>query len=300
MIKRTVDVSQQSYLHVENKQLLIDRDGNSVARVPIEDLGILILQHPAIVISQQLVIACQKNNTIIVFCDNHHLPYSVILPIGEANSLHNKVLRKQVELKKTIRKNLWQQIVVHKIQQQALTLQLLDKNSKHIERLATKVKTADSENHEAQAARQYWQLLMGKDFRRNTDLPGINALLNYGYAIMRSMVARALVGAGLHPALGLHHCNQYNSLCLADDLMEPFRPWVDYCVYQLKRDKRALEVNRHTKSIMLALLGSQVNWRDKKMPLMVACHYLCANLKESYSDNSIKLDYPLWEMDNRL
>src|SRR5690606_21472617 len=132
-------------------------------------------------------------------------------------TLHNKILQSQVELKVTTRKRLWKQLVKHKINQQITTLEILDKNSKRIQRLYEKVKSGDPENCEAQAARQYWPLLLGKDFRRKHDEPGINALLNYGYAIMRAMTARALVGAGLHPALGLHHRNQYNGLSLADD-----------------------------------------------------------------------------------
>ena len=299
MIKRIIDVSQRSYLHMKNRQLLIERDGNVLTQVPIEDLGVLILEHPAITISQQLIIACQQNNTILIFCDNHHLPYSVILPIGEANTLHSKILKEQVALKLTTKKRLWQQVVTHKLQQQALTLKILGKKSQYIESLATKVKTGDSGNIEAQAARAYWQELMGKEFRRNTDSPGINALLNYGYSIIRAMVARAIVGAGLHPTLGLYHSNQYNALCLADDLMEPFRPWVDYCVYKINEKKRSLEVNQENKAVLLNLLSTSIYWRDKKMPLMVACHYLCANFKESFSDKNGKLDYPKWPLNNR-
>lgn len=299
MLKRVIDVSNASYLHVKNKQLLLDQQGKQVAAIPIEDIAVLILEHPAIVLTQQLIIACQQNNTALVFCDDKHLPYSIILPVSEGNSLHSKILRQQIQLKKTMQKRLWQQIVVHKLQQQALTLKLNGIENKTILRLSEKVKSGDSQNHEAQAAKQYWSLLMGKTFRRNPEQDGVNAMLNYGYSIMRALVARALVGAGLHPALGLHHSNQYNGLCLADDIMEPFRPWVDFVVSRLYQRDGVYEINQHSKRCLLALMAENVQWRGNSMPLMVACHYLCANLKEAYAGTTDKLDYPQWPVSNR-
>jgi len=222
MIKRIIDISDAAYIHLKHQQLLIDKQGETVGQVPVEDLGVLILQHSAIVLTQQVIIACQKNKVVIVFCDNKHLPYSVILPIGESHTLHNKILKQQIAITEPTRKRLWQQIVQHKIKQQAKTLVRLDKSAVRLDRLATQVKTGDSGNCEALAAQAYWKLLFGQGFKRDVDLDGINSLLNYGYSIVRAMVARSICGAGLHPALGLFHKNQYNSLCLADDIMEPF------------------------------------------------------------------------------
>ena len=295
MIKRIIDISEQAYLHLKHGQLLVDKDKKTLEFIPIEDLGVIILQHPAIVITQSVIIACQKNNVVLVFCDEHHQPYSIILPVSDGNCLHQKILQQQIHLKLTIRKRLWQQVVQHKITQQALTLVSLGKNGKPLERIINKVKAEDSENHEAQASQQYWRLLMGNDFRRDTEAGGTNALLNYGYAIMRAMVARAIVGSGMHPALGLHHHNQYNGLCLADDLMEPFRPWVDYLVYLIITQNTEASVDVETKKVLLGLLSSSVTWEGKSMPLMVACHYLMASLKRAYIDNTVKLSYPLLE-----
>ena len=123
---------------------------------------------------------------------------------------------------------------------------------------------------------------------------GINSLLNYGYAIIRAMTARAIVGSGLHPALGLHHHNQYNSLCLADDLMEPFRPWVDRVVCNMAENITDPTINRESKTALLQLLNQKVNWKDQSIPLMVACHYLMAELKRAFSDSKVKLCYPTW------
>ena len=168
----------------------------------------------------------------------------------------------------------------------------MDKTYLPLERLASKVKTGDPENLEAQAAQKYWRLLFGEQFRRDTELEGINSLLNYGYAIIRALIARAIVGSGLHPALGLFHSNQYNGLCLADDLMEPFRPWVDYKVYLMAIDNPELMVNKETKIPLLNLLAEPVLWEQQTLPLMVACHYLMANLKRAYEDSTVMLNYP--------
>jgi CRISPR-associated protein Cas1 len=292
MIKRIIDISEATYLHVQHQQLLLDRNGTTIAQLPIEDLGVVILQHPAIVITQAVIIACQKNNVVLVFCDERHLPYSVLLPISDGNTLHNKILHQQMNISLATKKRLWQQVVKQKITQQMYTLKKLDKPYKPLERLADAVKTGDPDNLEAQAAQHYWRLLFGDDFRRDVELDGINSLLNYGYAIMRAMVARAIVGSGLHPAIGLHHHNQYDGLCLADDLIEPFRPWVDYRVYQLTRNNPQLQVNKEAKIALLSLLSDTVMYEQQTMPLMVACHYLMATLKRAYQDRSIVLNYP--------
>ncbi len=292
MIKRVIDISEQAYIHMKNKQFIIERDQQVIATIPIEDLGAVILQHRAIVLTQAVIIACQENNVVLVFCDQQHLPYSVILPINDANSLHTRILIEQTQVSEPTKKRLWKQVVQRKIEEQALTLKLLDKNNKPLEFLAKQVKTGDKENHEAQAAQKYWRLLMGDNFRRDPKSGEINALLNYGYAIIRAIVARAIVGSGLHPALGLHHHNQYNGLCLADDLMEPFRPWVDYCVYQMVQSEQMLEVNQETKKILLGLLSESVIWKEKTLPFMVASHHYTANLKRAYKNSKEKMIFP--------
>jgi CRISPR-associated protein Cas1 len=292
MIKRVVDISEPAYLHVKNRQLLIDKEGKTVAQLPIEDLGVLILQNPAIVLTQALIVACQQNNVVLVFCDDKHLPYSVILPLTEANSLHSKIIKEQIAVSVPTKKRLWQQVVKHKINGQAQVLKALNKEFKHLQALAESVKAGDCDNLEAQAAQLYWRLLFGEDFTRDRELEGINSLLNYGYAIMRAMVARAIVGSGLHPALGLQHHNQYDGLCLADDLMEPFRPWVDLIVHRLSEMQGDLTVTRETKVPLLSLLSESVIWQGENMPLMVACHYLLADFKRCLSDSGMKLCYP--------
>lgn len=292
MIKRIIDISDAAYIHLKHRQLLIEKQGETVGQVAIEDLGVLILQHPAIVLTQQVIIACQKSKVVIVFCDDKHLPYSVILPIGESHSLHNKILKQQIAITEPTRKRIWQQIVQQKIKQQAKTLELLGKDSTRLNRLATQVKAGDSGNCEAIAAQAYWKLLFGQKFKRDVDLEGINSLLNYGYAIIRAMIARSICGAGLHPTIGLFHKNQYNALCLADDVMEPFRPWIDQRVYDLAQRQESLDVNQETKQELLAILNETVIHGNKKMPFMVATHYLMADLKRCYNKTQKTLLYP--------
>lgn len=170
MIKRVIDISEPAYLHVNHQQLLIDKKGETIAQMPIEDLGIIILQNPAIVITQAVAIACQKNKVALVFCDERHLPYSVLLPISEGNNLQTKILQQQLNLKLPTKKRLWQQVVKQKIMEQANTLKMLDKTYKPLERLAENVKPGDPKNLEAQAAQTYWQLLFGTEFRRDIQL----------------------------------------------------------------------------------------------------------------------------------
>ncbi len=292
MIKRVIDISEQAYLRVEHKQIRVERDKTTIACIAIEDLGMLILQHPAIVITQAVITLCQQHNAAVLFCDEKHLPISVTLPLWSGHSLHTKVLREQIAISEPTRKRLWQQIVRKKIAEQVITIERANGNSTGLKRLQNKVKSGDPDNCEAQAARQYWALLMGKTFRRNPDELGVNSLLNYGYTIMRAMVARALVGTGLHPAIGLHHKSQYNGLCLADDVMEPFRPWIDWQVYKILENNVEPTINKATKQHLLGLLNQDVNFENRKMPLMIAVHSLVARLKLAQNDKSISLAYP--------
>lgn len=292
MIKRIIDISERAYLHIKDRQLLVDKEHVTVSTIAIEDLGILILQHPAITITQSAITLCQQSNVAILFCDERHLPVSITLPLWSGHSLHTKVLREQVATKIPRRKRLWQQIVRAKISEQANTLDRIGLESHILARLHDKVRSGDPDNIEAQAAQVYWKALMGKSFRRDVAAEGVNSMLNYGYSIMRAMIARALVGTGLHPSIGLHHKNQYNGLCLADDVMEPLRPWVDSLVREIDTRSGETKITRDVKQQILGLLSKQVSYGSEKMPLMVSAHYLAAQVKQAMSDNSIALHYP--------
>lgn len=280
MIKRTVEISNPSRLRIETSQLVIEQNDQEAGRIPIEDLGVLILDHPAVSLTHGVLEACAGSNAVVVLCDKRHMPVSVLQPM-EAHTLHARILAEQIRAREPTKKRLWQQIVQAKIAAQARNLDAIGADGKVLFEMARRVKSGDPVNLEAQAARVYWVRLFGLDFRRDTDGDGLNALLNYGYAILRATVARAISAAGLHPALGLHHSNQYNSFALADDLMEPLRPLVDMRVCELRTEMGAeIKVEKQTKQRLLGVLTWPVRCgSDASMPLMVATHSYAASVR---------------------
>ena len=287
MIKRTLEISHSSYLKSHQGQLVIEQDHQVVGQVAFEDLGVLILAHPQITLTQAVLEACAQVNCAIIHCDHRHMPSSLTLPLA-AHTLHSKIIQQQIQITPVRRKQIWQQIVREKIVQQAQTLQNLNKDSQALTRMVSLVQSGDKNNLEAQAAQKYWPLLLGKDFRRDSEMEGINSLLNYGYAVIRATVARALVGTGFHPAIGLNHSNQYNAYCLADDVMEPFRPWIDQHVVGLESD----QINQQNKAILLSQLNQTVVYQQKSQPFLVALSLFVAQLKSAYSDSEVVLTFP--------
>lgn len=292
MIKRIVEISNPARLTLKNQQLVINREGYEQATVPVEDIGILILDNPVISHTQGLLSSCSENNVAVVICDSKHTPVAVILPL-ESHNLHTSIISKQAEITEPIRKRLWQIIIKAKIREQAKVLHFAAGDNSPLLGYAARVKSGDPENIEAQAARIYWRRLFGADFRRDRNAGGVNALLNYGYAIMRAAVARAIVGAGLHPSLGIHHHNQYNSFCLADDLLEPIRPAVDikvYEIYKTKPDK--LELTSDNKKTLLEILSRNCIINDTHLPLFTALHYYAASIRKNIISKTKKVEIP--------
>jgi len=292
MIKRTIEISNPSRISCGMGQLVIEQDGDIAGQSPIEDLGVLILAHPAISITQAAIAACLEAQCVLVFCDRKFLPVSVLLPLW-ANSLHSKIVKDQIALTKPAQKRLWQQVVIGKIEAQTCALKTLNLSHNEVKSFSARVKSGDPENIEAQAARVYWDKLFGKSFRRNREKPGINMLLNYGYAVMRAAVARALCGSGLNPSLGIHHHNQYDAMCLADDLVEPLRPAVDLVVYRLApHDANAETMTRQQKTELLNLLNQPFYILKKSMPLLVALQYYAASFKTALTQPDVRLEIP--------
>ena len=290
MIKRIIEISNPSYIHMRDYQMIVEQNRNEVGRVPIEDIGVLILSNPAITISSSLVSSCQKNNCIVVFCDRKHLPVSILLPLS-GNSMHSKILNIQTSVKKPVKKRLWQRIVIAKIESQARVLISCGKNSSVLESMKSRVKSGDPDNVESQAARVYWPLMFGKGFKRDQKADGTNSLLNYGYALLRASVARALCGTGLHPALGIHHHNQYNPMCLADDLMEPFRPVIDRKVHKLG-EKEIFDISKRTKSFLLSFFSESLVFRGKELPFIVGLQHAATSLKKALTEGPESLEIP--------
>jgi len=260
MIKRTVEISGSgNRLSVSLGSLIIQRDDQEIARVPLEDLGVLILDAADTVYTHWVLAEALAAGAVVIPCGRDHLPCGLFLP--QDNSLQTQRLAAQVAAPLPLKIRLWKQIVQAKVRHQAAALPQDSPARGRIANLVTQVRSGDPTNVEAQAARIYWQALFGPgapEFRRNPDAEdGANALLNYGYAVLRAIVARAICAAGLHPSLGLQHHNRYDAFRLADDLMEPFRPVVDRAaVIHCVRHAPQVSLDRKAKAALIgALIG---------------------------------------------
>lgn len=295
MIKKTLYFGNPCYLRREQEQLVVEFPDGEQKRhtVPIEDAGIVILDHQRITITQGLLAALSENNTVVVNCDHKHMPFSLLLPAASHHAFTEK-LRYQMEASLPLKKNLWQQTIIAKIRNQAALLDFLGLDSKRLTHLANQVKSDDNGNCEARAAAWYWDMLIKEPgYRRHRYGDPPNNLLNYGYSILRSVCARSLVGSGLLLAIGIHHRNKYNPFCLADDIMEPYRPWVDRLVVEISVEFDDLEeLTREMKSRLLTIPAIDVRIGQQKSPLMVAMRRTTASLMDCYEGLTRKLLFP--------
>lgn len=232
-MERIVDIATDGrHLSALRGFLIVSQDREEVGRVPLDDVGAVIVHAHGVTWSTNLVVALAERGALMVLCAANHSPVAVCLPL-EGHHAQNAHFRAQWDAARPLSKQLWRRIVVAKIRWQAAILEAHGRDATAFDLLTRKVGSGDPENVEAQAARRYWPLLMGEDFRRDRAAEGTNGLLNYGYTILRSLVARAVVAAGLHPSIGVHHANRGNAFALADDLIEPFRPLVDSLTLRL-------------------------------------------------------------------
>ncbi len=316
MIKRTLYFGNPAYLSKKDDQLLvknpdcekesslIELDENENYRqrtnkntIPIEDIGIIILDNQQITITQGLLASLLENNSSIVTCDIKHHPAGLFLPL-ESNLEQNRRFQEQIEASAPLKKQLWQQTVSAKILNQALLLNKFNIKSDNMKKWARDVRSGDPENLEARAAAYYWKNLFPEELqfqRYRYDNPP-NNLLNYGYAILRAVVARSLVASGLLPTLGIHHHNKYNAFCLADDIMEPYRPFVDNIVSTLVRDGEDFtELTPSVKKQLLNIPVIDVFIEEQKRPLMIAVHRTTASLAKCFSGKQRKILYPVFK-----
>ncbi|MFZ1700439.1 MAG: type II CRISPR-associated endonuclease Cas1 [Pyrinomonadaceae bacterium] len=301
MIKRTVEVSTPGcYVHTKDEQLLIEKDGYKVGSVPIEDLGVLILDGPQLLITSTVMSRLAEENVSVIFTDSKHLPSSLTIPFS-AHSIQTKVLNQQIAISQPTKKRLWSEIISSKIANQSRALELCEKDGHALREISKRVKSGDPENLEAQAAKLYWRKFFGENFRRDRFASDENMLLNYGYAIVRAATARAIVGTGLHPGLGINHKNQYNPFPLADDLVEPLRPYVDVRVFSIinesaperKGSENELCLDRATKQKLLSLLGDECIYDGRKLPLLTALGYYTASVKQVMAGEADKPQFPV-------
>jgi len=292
MIKRTIEISSgPAKLSLKLNQMILERENTPPVSIPCEDIGVLVIDHPGVSYTHGLINKLLECETAVIFCDQKHLPGGLLLPYA-GNTLHGERVRQQASVKVPLRKQLWKQIIQAKIRHQALAVGKEHGDFRKLFNYSYQVRSGDPSNIEGQAARVYWSILFsGEGFKRQTEGGGINDLLNYGYTILRSTVARAVCVSGLHPSLGLHHKNRYNPYALADDLMEPYRPMVDLRVKSLwKKGKQA--VDREVKASLLSLLVETVKIEDSTGPFMVNLNRMTASLCRCYAGESKELEIP--------
>lgn len=302
MIKRTLEISREpAHLSVRNEQLVLKRDGETVGTVPCEDIGVVLVDHPQTTYTHGALAKLAESDAAVVICGRDHLPAAVLLPMAD----HSQVvwrLNAQLGVSRPLQKQLWRQIVVAKVRAQAANLPVELAAHRKLLALAREVRSGDPSNIEAQAARVYWANWLGPlaaeesaAFRRDPELPGLNSFLNYGYAVLRAAVARAIVAAGLLPSLGIHHRNRANAFCLADDLVEPLRPLVDDRVRELSRQGYE-ELNQPAKAALLEILAERVaigNGEENVGPLMVQLHRYVASLVRCFAGDERELQIPV-------
>ena len=292
MIKQTIFISTPRRLSLKNGQMVIewkDSDDGKATR-PIEDMGCVVLEHQMISVTMPLLNELVKNNVAVIFCDSKAMPSAMLQPL-EANTTQAETLRLQMNVTEPMRKQAWKQIVEAKISNQAAMLEKYDMDGSTLRLLTKQVKSGDADNREGTAARTYWSTLFGTNFRRERYGDAPNNLLNYGYAILRAAVARALLGSGLLPAIGIFHHNRYNAFPLADDVMEPYRVYVDEAVYGLKTNGY-LELDTYAKMTLLKILDCDVTLGKVTRPLQIALTSTTASLVKFYAQESKKIALP--------
>ncbi len=290
-MRRILDIDCPAKLSLRKSQLVVSADDAST-QAPLEDIGVVVLTHPQVNITQSLLGACSEAGVVVIVCNNRRLPESILLPISGA-SLHTKYLAQQVNMTQRLKDRVWKEVVQAKIAEQAFSLKLAGKDYRSVKCLETRVRVGDSTSIEARAAALYFPRLLGKSFRRDPMRLDINALLNYGYALIRAAMARAVVATGLHPSLGIHHHNQYDSLCLADDMMEPFRPYVDTRVEKIAQAQGLnASVNRDNKHDLLKVLTESCLIDGASTPILVSMQRYAASLRHVIAGDRKKLVIP--------
>lgn len=313
MIKKTLYFGNLAYLslrmgqmviklpEVESNELLpeIMKKQSEITK-PIEDIGVVVLDNRRITITQGLLEALLENNCAVITCDSHSLPVGLMLPLY-GNSTQNERFRYQLDASQPLRKQLWQQTIKAKIENQAAVLSACSGVPiKNMKRWADDVRSGDPDNVEGHAAAYYWRYFFNnitglENFTRNREGMAPNNLLNYGYAILRAVVARALVTSGLLPTLGIHHHNRYNAYCLADDIMEPYRPYVDELVFAIVKEQGVdnLQLTTTLKAQLLSIPTLDVVIGGKRSPLMVAATQTTASLYKCFSGELRRIAYPV-------
>ena len=303
MIKKTLYFGNPTYLSLKNAQLVVKLPEveksdtlpdsfktESTKTIPIEDIGVIVLDNKQITITHGVMEALLENNAAVITCNSSRMPVGLMLPLC-GNATQNERFREQIDASLPLKKQLWQQTVQAKIENQAAVLKACrGAEVRNMLKWVDEVRSGDADNMEARAAAYYWANLF-TNFRRDREGEPPNSLLNYGYAILRAVVARGLVSSGLLPTLGIHHHNRYNAYCLADDIMEPYRPFVDKLVVEMF-DGGMADIDKNAKSKLLSIPVLDVMVNGQRSPLMIAVGQTTSSLYKCFSGESRKIVYP--------
>lgn len=314
MIKRSLYFGNPAYLNLSNAQLIVrfpevekneslpvNFKKESAATIPIEDIGVVVLDHKQITITQALMEALLENNVVLITCNTTHHPTGLMMPLS-GNTIQSERFRDQINASEPLKKQLWAQTVEQKIKNQKIHLDSRGLKTDFLVPLYKNVKSGDSENMEGIAAAYYWKTLSPsllhneKEFKRDREGLPPNNYLNYGYALLRATMARSIVAAGLLPTLGIFHKNRYNAYCLADDLMEPYRPFVDKVVCDILQEHELNEdIPKEIKAVLLKIPAIDVFLDGEKSPLMNATQRTAVSLVRCFTGEQRKLLYPEFE-----
>ena len=295
MLKRTLFFSTPFCLSLKDNQMVINTKQmpDEKRTIPIEDIGFVVLEHQQTNITLPLLNALSDNNVAVIICGNDYMPNAMLMNL-DSNKTQGESFRAQIEVSEPLKKGLWKQIVEAKIRNQAALLNKLGKDGDKLKPYYSNVKSGDSDNREGIAAKIYWNELFGDNFIRSREGIEPNCLLNYGYTLLRAAVARALMGSGLLPAFGLFHRNRYNAFPLADDIMEPYRPYVDEIVYHMYTNGID-QLDKDAKSQLLHILFTDTVFNKVTRPLEVGLTMTTASLAKCYMGSAKKISYPLLE-----
>ncbi len=293
MLKRTLFFTTPYSLSLKNNQMIIRTHEmpDIYKSVPIEDIGVVVLENQQISITLPLLNALTDNKCAVIFCDKNCMPNSMLMNL-DSNKTQGESFRAQIEASEPLKKSLWKQIIEYKIRNQASLLSKLGKDGDKLKPYYANVKSGDSDNREGISAKIYWGELFGSNFIRSREGENPNNLLNYAYTILRACVARALMSSGLFPAFGIFHKNRYNAFPLADDIMEPYRPFADEVVFNLHQ-KGITELNKEVKAELLQILFVDTNFGKITRPLEIGITATTASLAKCFSGECKKITYPL-------
>ena len=286
-----VDISQDGrHLSREHGFMKVEHDRKILGKIPLDQIAAVIVHSHGVTWSNSLLVELADRGTPIILCAANHQPRAIILSL-EGHHMQNARMRAQWDAPQPLIKQAWKQVVIAKIRMQAAALAAIGQPSAPLEHIARNVQSGDTGNTEAQAARLYWPMMMGKRFRRDPDLPDINALLNYGYTVLRAATARAVTAAGLHPTIGLFHSNRSNAFALADDLMEPFRPLVDL-IARATAETAGPEVTPEAKRRLADLIALDLPLTGETSPVSIALSRLATSLGQSFETKKLALALP--------